>query len=226
VIARLLPAVLVLMPVAASAQQPAAQQPAAPAPVTAAAQNPTLASTFLEGSWGLRVDGSIIMRFDLELTPDGWTGAWVKPTSFASDGQRFGNIKMPATERHADSGRAIGEWAEITFDDPRPDEEDDQFRFRLLASNRAEMLYVGTGLPPFTLERVAPGALLGPFEEGKVYGGGQRMVRAGEAPVPAAVAASPPAQTTPPVQRTAPPPRQPPPPTDAPVQGPPAVIGR
>src|SRR5688500_17126385 len=136
-------------------------------PVPAAAQ-PTFASTFLEGSWGLRLDGSIIMRFDLELTADGWTGGWVKPTSFASDGQRFGNIKMPSTERRADSGRAIGDWAEITFNDPRPGEEPDQFRIRLLGANRAELIYVGTGLPPYTLERVAAGALLGPFEEGRV----------------------------------------------------------
>jgi hypothetical protein len=79
--------------------------------------------------------------------------------------------RCPAVERRADSGRAIGDWAEITFDDPRPDEEDDQFRFHLLSADRAEMLYVGTGLPVFTLERVGAGALLGPFVEGKVYGG-------------------------------------------------------
>ena len=132
-------------------------------PVPAAAQA-TFASTFLEGSWGLRLDGSIIMRFDLELTADGWAGGWVKPTSFASDGQRFGNIKMPSTERRADSGRAMGDWAEITFDDPRPGEEPDQFRIRLIGTDRAELIYVGTGLPPYTLERVAKGALLGPFE--------------------------------------------------------------
>jgi hypothetical protein len=182
-------------------------------PVTAAAQQATFASTFLEGSWAIRHDGSNIMRFDLELTADGWKGAWVKPTSFTSDGVRFGNIKMPATERRSDSGRAIGEWAEITFNDPRPGEEPDQFRIRLIGPDRAEMLYVGTGLPPFTLERVAAGALLGPFEEGKVYGG-PRLAR------PA---------TTPPAQAPAPatpPARQPAPPADEPVQGPPAMIGR
>ena len=181
-------------------------------PVPAAAQQATFASTFLEGSWGIRLDGAIIMRFDLELTADGWAGAWVKPTSFASDGVRFGNIKMPSTERKSDSGRAIGEWAEITFDDPRPGEEPDQFRIRLIAPDRAEMLYVGTGLPPFTLERVAAGALLGPFEEGKVYGG-PRLAR------PAATAPPVPAPATPPA-------RQSPPPADEPVQSPPAMIGR
>ena len=211
-------------------------------PVPAVAQQPTVASTFLEGSWGLRLDGSIIMRFDLELTDDGWTGAWIKPTSFASDGTRFGSIKMPSTERRADSGRAIGDWAEITFDDPRPDEEDDQFRFRLLGPDRAEMLYVGTGLPPFVLERVGAGALLGPFVEGKVYGGGQRTAApAGVAPMQGPTTVQPPVQravtpppaettvTQPPPARTAatpPPVRRSPPPEDAPVQGPPVMIGR
>jgi len=187
-------------------------------PLPAASQQQTLASTFLEGSWGLRLDGSIVMRWDLELTEDGWDGTWVKPGSFASDGVRFGNIKMPSVEREADRGQSLGDWAEITFDDPRPGEEPDQFRFRLTGGNRAEMIYVGTGLPPFTLERVAPGALLGPFEEGRVYG------------APRARAAAPPS-TSPavaPQGPAAPPPaaRQPPPAEDEPVQGPPAMIGR
>jgi hypothetical protein len=184
-------------------------------PLPAAAQ-PTLASTFLEGSWGLRYDGATVMRFDLELTADGWTGGWVKPGSFMSDGQRFGNIKMPPVERRADSGRAIGDWAEITFNDPRPGEEPDQFRIRLIAADRAEMIYVGTGLPPFTLERVGTGAGLGPFEEGKVYGP--------DAPRTATV---PPPQRPPAERPTSPPPpRQPPPSEEEPVQGPPAMIGR
>jgi hypothetical protein len=213
VIRRVLFLALAMMPMTAAAQaQPQVQVP----PL-----GQTLSGRFLEGSWGLRLDGSVIMRFDLQRTADGWTGAWVKPTSFASDGQRFGSIKMPSTERRADSGRSIGEWAEITFNDPRPGEEPDQFRIRLLGPDRAEMIYVGTGLPPFPLERVGDGALLGPFEEGKVYG--PRTPRA---------AAAPPAQgpnpARPSAQRPAAPApaQQAPPPDAAPVQGPPAMIGR
>jgi hypothetical protein len=223
-IRRLLVLLLALLPMAAQGQ--AQPQPQIQVPPL----GQTLSGRFLEGSWGLRLDGSVVMRFDLKRTADGWTGGWVKPTSFASDGQRFGSIKMPAVERLADTGRSIGEWAEITFNDPRPGEEPDQFRIRLIAPDRAEMIYVGTGLPPFTLERVGDGALLGPFEEGRVYG-----------PRAARTAAAPPAQgptTGAPAQRpqltqplaprpAAPPPAQrPPPPDDAPVQGPPAMIGR
>jgi hypothetical protein len=204
VIRRLLFLLLTLLPITAQAQPQAQPQVQLP-PL-----GQTLAGRFLEGSWGLRLEGSIVMRFDLARTADGWTGRWVKPSSFASDGQRFGSIKMPAVERRADSGRSIGEWAEITFIDPRPGEEPDQFRIRLVAPDRAEMIYVGTGLPPFTLERVGDGALLGPFEEGKVYG----------SPGPRTAAALPPS-------RPAPAQQAPPPPTkDEPVQGPPAMIGR
>jgi hypothetical protein len=205
-------------------------------PVPAAAQ-PTVASTFLEGSWALRVDGAIIMRFDLELAGDGWTGAWIKPTFFATDGQRYGNIKMPSTERRADSGRAIGDWAEITFDDPRPEEEDDLFRFRLIGPDRAEMLYVGTGLPPFILERVTPNTAIGPFVEGRVYGRAAGPVVVGARPPTTAL---PPPTTALPPPTTALPPLTPRPapaapsttaPAAPPVQGPaddrpPAMIGR
>ena len=204
---------LALLPVTAAAQaQPQAQVP----PL-----GQTLSGRFLEGSWGLRLDGSVVMRFDLARTADGWTGGWVKPTSFASDGQRFGSIKMPAVERRADTGRSIGEWAEITFNDPRPGEEPDQFRIRLIAPDRAEMIYVGTGLPPFPLERVGEGALLGPFEEGKVYG--PRVARSAATPPIQGPAPRPTTPQGPLVQGSA---TRPPPPEDAPVQGPPAMIGR
>jgi len=191
------------------------------APIQATAQQ-SLAGRFLEGSWALRVEGSIIMRWDLERQGETWGGTWVKPTSFRSDGVRFGNIVMPSTERTADRGQAIGEWAEITFDDPRPGEEPDQFRFRLIGPDRAEMLYVGTGLPPFILERVAADALIGPFEEGEVYG-------SAAAPGPARPAATP-STAVPPAPRATPPatPRQqaPLPAEQPPVQGPPAMTGR
>lgn len=158
----------------------------------------------LEGSWALRLDGSIIMRWDLAREGEEWTGTWVKPVSFASDGRRFGSIKMPSIERPADGGRAIGEWAEVRFDNADEGEEPDIFRFRLVGADRAEMIYAGTGLPPYTLERVGGGALLGPFVEGRVYGGERR-----------------PARTTP---KPAPVPREER--EERPAQGPPAIIGR
>lgn len=182
-----------------------------------AAAQPTLASTFLEGSWALKVEGATIMRFDLTLAGDQWTGAWTKPTSFRSDrdGKRFADLTLPAVERRADSGRAIGDWAEITFNDPRPGEEPDVFRFHLIATDRAELLYVGTGFAPFTLERVTASAQLGPFRQGEVYGDGV-TARASLAPLPGI---PPRASPTPTPTPTTPPP----------VQGParpPAMTGR
>lgn len=168
-------------------------------PVSASAEDS------LEGSWALRLEGANIMRWDLDRQGDAWEGTWVKPDSFASDGERFGSIEMPAVEREADSGRSIGDWAELIFKSEDGEGEGDVFRFRLLSANRAEMIYAGTGLPPFTLQRVAAGALLGPFEKGRVYGGEQ----------PPARAASP--KPLPPLEKPAPA-REP--------QGPPAMIGR
>lgn len=174
---------------------------------------PAMAADSLAGSWALKLDGAVIMRFDLQPDGTSWKGSWVKPTSFASDGKRFGKIAMPPVERKSDKGATIGEWAEITFNDPRPGEEPDVFRFHLTGPNRAEMLYVGTGLPPYLLERVIAGTQLGPFQDGKVYGGSGTAA--------AGPAARPPAR--PPAQ---PAPRPTPSPKAAPVQGAPAMIGR
>jgi hypothetical protein len=130
-------------------------------PVPAMAQS-------LEGSWALRLDGTIIFRFDLERDGEGWRGSWSRPETFASDGDRFGNLRGAET-LEASEGREIGAWAELTFPDNRAGAVPDVFRFNLMAANRAELIYAGTGLAPYTLERVADDAVLGPWEEGKVY---------------------------------------------------------
>jgi hypothetical protein len=144
-------------------------------PAPAAAQSQALA-----GSWALRLDGAAIMRFDLQRDGKAWKGTWVKPGSFASDGKRFGRISLPAVELPSRRGKAIGDWAELTFNDP--DAGSQVFRFRVTGPDKVEMLYVDTGLAPFTLVRVAAGAPLGPFEEGKVYGASALPRDAGPSP--------------------------------------------
>lgn len=131
-------------------------------PFSAAAQS-------LEGSWALRLDGAIIFRFDLMRQGDGWSGDWARPDSFASDGERFTSLSGPTEIVNAGEGRAIGAWAELTFPDDRPGAVPDVFRFNLTGRDRVEMIYVGTGLAPYILERVAADTPLGPWEAGKVY---------------------------------------------------------
>ncbi len=167
-----------------------------------AAQAP--AKPTLDGSWALRLDGSIIFRFDLKRSNGSWSGSWSRPNSFASDGDRFSNLKGPTTWVDSSEGRDIGEWVEVTFPDKRPGAVPDVFRFHLIAPDKVEMIYVDTGLAPYTLERVEPDSLLGPWDPEKVYS------RAGAAPTLAR-------------PRTPPPP---PPAEDKEVQGPPAMIGR
>jgi hypothetical protein len=55
------------------------------------------AADSLEGSWALRAGGATIFRFDLSKDGEGkWHGTWSKPSSFASDGDNFSNLKGPA----------------------------------------------------------------------------------------------------------------------------------
>jgi hypothetical protein len=145
----------------------AAQAPAAtPAP---AARSSTFAAQMLAGSWALRVDGTVVFRFDLERNGEGWSGSWIKPRAFATDGAVFRDVTGPAVEQTALRGRALGDWAELTFGDARPGAVPDVFRFRLIGPDRAEVIYAETGLAPFELERVEPGTAPGPWVAGRTY---------------------------------------------------------
>ena len=148
------------------------------APVTAAAQTipappaatrAPFAAQMLAGSWALRVDGAIVFRFDLASGGSGWGGSWTRPSSFVTDGASFGTLSGPPVEQKAASGRAIGDWIELSFADLRSGGIPDVFRFHLIAPDRAELIYADTGLAPFTLERVAPGTDAGPWAADRVY---------------------------------------------------------
>jgi hypothetical protein len=160
--ARLLVALALLVSAPLAAQAP----PVGPTP---AARPSTFAAQMLAGSWALRVEGTILFRFDLEADGEGWRGRWVKPRAFATDGAVFRDVTGPPAEQSALRGRALGDWAELTFGDARPGAVPDVFRFRLVAPDRAEMIYADTGLAPFVLERVDPGTGIGPWTAGRVY---------------------------------------------------------
>ncbi len=165
--ARLFAAALLLVPAAAVAQTPVV--PGAASTPARAPARPSLALQMLAGSWALRVDGTIMFRFDLAQSGASWSGTWIKPKSFATDGAIFAELSGPPAEQRSQSGRAIGEWAELAFGDARPGAIPDVFRFRLVGPDRVEMLYTDTGQAPYVLERVDAGTQLGPWAPGRVY---------------------------------------------------------
>src|SRR5213596_807648 len=93
-IVRLLFALVLLAPVPVAAQAPASPRPPAAAPAAAAPQT-SFAVQMLAGSWALRIDGTIVFRFDLEADGAGWRGSWTKPTAFVTDGALFGSLSGP-----------------------------------------------------------------------------------------------------------------------------------
>lgn len=165
-LARLVLALALVLPVAAAAQAPA---PAATRAAPAAPARPSLALQMLAGSWALRVEDTVVFRFDLVRNGEGWSGAWLKPKSFATDGAMFTELTGPPEVQRSQGGRAIGEWAELSFGDVRPGAIPDVFRFRLIGPDRAEMLYVDTGQAPFVLERVDGETMPGAWSPGQVY---------------------------------------------------------
>jgi hypothetical protein len=138
------------------------------APAAAAAQSPPDAS--LEGSWVLKMDGTAIFRFDLAHDAAGhWQVTWSKPGSFASDGNHFNKIAGPAVHVQAMTAIDLPDGVEASFDDPHPGAIPDIFDFQLIDPDAVKMTYVGTGLPPYTLERVAAGSAIGPWDAQRTY---------------------------------------------------------
>jgi hypothetical protein len=130
---------------------------------------PALADT-LEGSWALEIGGTAIFRFDIAQDDDGkWRAIWNKPGSFASDGDNFSHLTGPAKAVPSMTALDTPDGIELSFNDPRPGAVPDIFDFKPIDADAVEMTYVGTGLAPYTLERVKPGAPLGPWDPDATY---------------------------------------------------------
>jgi hypothetical protein len=162
------------------------------APLPAAAQS-------LAGSWALEVGGTTMFRFDIAQADNGeWHATWSRPNRFGIEGKRFRKVAGPVqrvqemTAIPLDTDNAI----EVSFDDPRPKSIPDIFDVRLVDADTAQLTYVGTGLAPFTLHRVGPGAPLGPWDPELVYGAEVGPSDTDAAPPPAPDA-RPPADTAP-----------------------------
>ncbi|MGZ3172901.1 MAG: hypothetical protein ACXWJC_07580 [Croceibacterium sp.] len=130
---------------------------------------PAAADT-LEGSWALQLGGTSIFRFDIAKDDAGkWRAIWTKPGSFASDGNRFLRVTGPPKQVRSMTALDTPDGIELSFDDPRPGAVPDIFDFKPIDENAVEMIYVGTHLAPYTLERVKPEATLGPWDPDATY---------------------------------------------------------
>lgn len=123
----------------------------------------------LEGSWALQLGGTAIFRFDLAKNDGKWHGTWSKPSSFASDGNNFSRLQGPPKEVQSMTALETPDGIELSFNDPRPGAVPDIFDFKPIDSDAVELVYVGTDLAPYTLERVKPKARLGPWDVEATY---------------------------------------------------------
>ena len=131
---------------------------------------PVAAESPLQGSWALEAGGTAVFRFDLAQDSQGkWQATWSKPTSFASDGNNFSHMTGPVKKVASMTTVETADGIEISFDDPRPGAVPDIFDFKPIDADAVEMVYVGTKLAPYTLDRVKPGAALGPWDPTATY---------------------------------------------------------
>jgi hypothetical protein len=156
---------------------------------------PAAAET-LEGSWALKLGGASIFRFDLAKDGEGkWHATWSKPSSFASDGNGFSRLKGPTKQVPSMTALDTPDGIEVGFNDPRPGAVPDIFDFKPIDPDALEMTYVGTDLAPYTLERVKPGAPLGPWDDAATYSRSGAAAKSEVGPVQ-------PAGETPPAAKT------------------------
>ena len=124
----------------------------------------------LEGSWALMADDTIIFRFDIRPLPGGeWSGTWLRPDSFGSDGEVFVKVRGPVERVQSMAGLDLAGAVELSFPDPRPNAVPDIFRFALVGADLAQMDYVGTDLAPYHLVRVTRNSPPGPWEYDRTY---------------------------------------------------------
>ncbi len=124
----------------------------------------------LQGSWALQAGGKTIFRFDLTQDEAGkWHATWNKPATFASDGNRFSRLSGPIKKASSVTAIDTPDGIELSFDDPSPGAVPDIFDFKPIDEDAVEMTYVGTGLAPYTLNRVKPDAALGPWDKDAIY---------------------------------------------------------
>jgi hypothetical protein len=130
---------------------------------------PALADT-LEGSGALTFGGTPIFRFDIAKDGDSkWRGTWSRPSSFASDGNNFSHLKGPPKNVPSMTAIETPDGIELAFNDARPGAVPDIFDFKPIDPDALELIYVGTGLAPYTLERVKPDTPLGPWDGDATY---------------------------------------------------------
>ena len=160
---------------------------AQPAGAVSAADAPVIRS--LVGAWDLRIDGATIFRFEIAEAGDGeWSGAWLRPDTFNSDGNAFYNIRGRVKASPSMTGITFRDTVELAFDDPRPGAIPDIFRFRLTGEDSAEMIYVGTDLAPYALVRADAADPIGSWDATRFY---RRAVPAGAAVAVAPAAPAP-----------------------------------
>jgi hypothetical protein len=121
------------------------------------------------GVWVVRAGDETLFRFELHRIAQGWTGVWVRPEHFVTDGDSFSNVTGPAVRRVTMRAREVDDAVELTFDDPAPGATPDIFRIHAIDAGHAEARYVGTGMEPFALVRQADGARIGPWDPQRSY---------------------------------------------------------
>lgn len=121
------------------------------------------------GTWALRAGDSTIMLFKVARTPSGWSGEWMEPAHYDSDGNSFSNVSGPVERKKATTARAVpGGGVELTFGH-QPGTIPNVFVIRARGASTADLDFIAFGSEHATLTRATLGQRLGGWDRSRVY---------------------------------------------------------
>jgi hypothetical protein len=114
-----------------------------------------------EGLWALRADGRILFLLDLRRDPGSpgrWTGEWVRPEHFSiSEAHIASDVSGPIVRRAIRRGAPAGDAITLAIAGRTAEADPDNFLFRLVEPDAAELRLVNAPFPPLPLARVPAG---------------------------------------------------------------------
>ena len=122
-----------------------------------------------QGTWALRAGDTTIMLFKVTRSPRGWSGEWMEPAHYDSDGNSFSNVSGPVERKKATTARAVpGGGVELTFGH-QPGTIPNVFVIRARGASTADLDFIAFGSEPATLTRATLGQRLGGWDRSRVY---------------------------------------------------------
>lgn len=122
----------------------------------------------VKGDWTLRDGETVIFRLHVEADGDCWSGVWIRPSHFESDGESFrdlsGQLAIPAS-----ASECLGDGVTLTFPGRLSETQPNRLHITPVANDLLLLEFPGAPILPMLLDRTEHEIPLGPWAAGAIY---------------------------------------------------------